>query len=148
MINPNRSYKAKPLATIIKIDSHDAYIPYITIKTECGRTYEGSLTRCHSRWKSLKVGMTVAFEGQLNVMADKYMISKIIVKRPKKTKTGAEVITIEQGDLKGFAIRLPSGNLIGGQDHFNFYETKEQAQAFLSKVESDARELGELLLRA
>jgi hypothetical protein len=81
MINPNRSYKSKCDAVIVKVDPTTAYIPYVTVQTADGTQYEGSLRRCHSRWKSLKEGDRVGFTVQFSIMAQKYMIDRVIVRR-------------------------------------------------------------------
>lgn len=78
MINPNKSYKSKETAVIIKIDSLDAYIPYVTIKTESGYILEGNLQRVYSNPQLLKIGDQVRFTGQFSIVADKFMINKLI----------------------------------------------------------------------
>lgn len=81
MINPNRAYKQKVLAVVIKVDSPNAYIPYLTVQTPDGRTYEGSLSRCHSQWQKIKVGDLVGFSLQWSIVADKPMLDSVVRKR-------------------------------------------------------------------
>ena len=77
MINPNAQYNGKASATIIKIDSLDSYIPYVTVLTDDGRTLEGSLTRCYSKPQNLKVGQRVTYKVQWSIMSDKPMLCNI-----------------------------------------------------------------------
>lgn len=81
MINPNKVYSSKFLATIVKLDSPTSYIPYVTILTDDGRTLEGSLTRCNSQWRKFKVGDRVGYGVQWSIMGDKPMIRTLIKKR-------------------------------------------------------------------
>lgn len=81
MINPWKDYKAKPSATIIKIDDPNAYIPYLTIRTDDGQEFSGDIKRAYTNWKSLKVGQRVNFWCQFSITSDKMMVSKITVKR-------------------------------------------------------------------
>ena len=81
MINPNKSYKANVLATVISVDPLDSYIPYVRIKTDCGRVYEGDLLRAYSRPELIKTGDRVSFEGRFSIVSDKFLISKIVRKR-------------------------------------------------------------------
>lgn len=81
MINPNKSYEQKVDAVVIKVDSPDSYIPYLTVKTPDGRTFEGSLTRCNSQWNKIKIGDKVGFCLQFSIVADKFMISQVIRRR-------------------------------------------------------------------
>ncbi len=83
MINPNKNYNAHVLATIIKIDDPNSYIPYLTLKTDCGRIYEGDLKRSHSQWNKLKVGDRVGFTGRFSITMDKFMVSTVTRKRIK-----------------------------------------------------------------
>ena len=81
MINPNRNYKGTSLATVIKVDSPDAYIPYVTIQTDDGRVLEGSLERAYFKPELIKVGQRVGYEVQWSIMADKPLIARLIRKR-------------------------------------------------------------------
>ena len=86
MINPNKNYKAKVTATIVKIDPLDAYIPYITIKTTTGEVFEGDLMRAYSKPHLLKVGDEVRFTGQFSMVADKFLVSSIVRVRKSKSR--------------------------------------------------------------
>ena len=81
MINPNRSYKQKNDAVVIKVDAPNSYIPYLVVQTPDGRTYEGSLTRCHTQWRKIKVGDCVGFSLQWSIVADKAMLSQVVRRR-------------------------------------------------------------------
>ena len=83
MINPNKSYKQAQIAKIVKLDAPTAYTPYLTVQTQDGRTYEGSLEKVHSQWKKLKVGDLVGFSVQWSIVADKPMLSRITRKSLK-----------------------------------------------------------------
>lgn len=84
MINPNRSYKQKNTATVIKLDAAGTYIPYITVQTADGMRYEGSLKDSHSQWNKIKVGDKVGFSLKWSICADKPMISQVTRKRKSK----------------------------------------------------------------
>lgn len=84
MINPNRSYKGRCLGTIVKLDPLDAYIPYVTIKTDDGRIIEGSMSRAYHKPERLALGQRVGYESQWSIVADKPMLSKLVIKRSKE----------------------------------------------------------------
>jgi len=81
MINPNKLYKAKELATIEKIELQP--FPEVHIKTDSGQTFSGWLTRVHTHWKSLKAGDRVEFSVQYSIMAEQYKVATLIKKRRK-----------------------------------------------------------------
>lgn len=82
MINPNKSYRAKPLARITKIDGPNAYFPYVYIETlDDKRKFEGNLVQCHSQWQQLKVGDVVGLTCWFSIVADKFMVDTLIRKR-------------------------------------------------------------------
>jgi hypothetical protein len=84
MINPNKEYKAKELATILEIEPEGVPLREVKIKTDSGEIYSGSLDRVHSQPNSLKVGQRVQFLVQYSILLEEYRLSTLIKKRSPK----------------------------------------------------------------
>lgn len=81
MINPNKVNKLSNVGSVVHIDAHGSYIPYIQVLMPSGQLIEGSLTKCNTQWAKIKVGDSVGVSVQYSIMAQKYMINSLTRKR-------------------------------------------------------------------